>query len=236
MGTSHSDVTPGISYGRLTIVREVASRVSRSGRRRRYVKCKCDCGATAIIRVDAICGGHTSSCGCLQKEAAARTGQGSSTHHMSATQTYQAWTRMKQRCFNHAHTQYHHYGGRGITVCARWLVFETFFHDMGVCPPQHSLDRIDNDGPYSPDNCRWATQKEQMRNTRSNHMLVIDGTTLCLAEWAELAGVSADCIRGRLRLGWTPQEAIHGRRGRSDSQLDFGLRKHACTLNSGVTK
>lgn len=109
--------------------------------------------------------------------------------------TYQCWASMLQRCLNSGNRNYPNYGGRGIKVCQRWLAFGNFLADMGERPPGMSLDRYpDQNGNYEPGNCRWATPKEQMRNTRWNRMLTFDGRTQCVSAWVEETGLS----RGRL--------------------------------------
>ncbi len=117
---------------------------------------------------------------------------------------------MLQRCTNPSKKSYAGYGGRGIKVCERWLdSFDAFLADMGPrTSPGHSLDRIDNDGPYSPENCRWATRKEQCRNRRSNRLVIYDGTEMPLVEAAERAGLSYQLAYQRLLRGWTPEEAL----------------------------
>jgi hypothetical protein len=117
---------------------------------------------------------------------------------------------MRQRCHTTSHKSFANYGGRGIIVCDRWRhSFEAFLEDMGPRPsPKHSIDRIDNDGPYSPENCRWATMAEQGANKRSNVMLTAFGETTHLHEWARRAGYSAGAIYGRLRAGWDAERAI----------------------------
>lgn len=118
---------------------------------------------------------------------------------------------MLQRCYYPAHKDYHRYGGRGITVCARWREsFENFLADMGPRPsPQHSIDRIDNDGPYSPENCRWATGAEQGRHKCSNRVISALGKTMTLIEWGEVTGIAHELIRARIdRLGWTAEAAV----------------------------
>jgi hypothetical protein len=110
---------------------------------------------------------------------------------------------------NKKHKHYHGYGGRGITICTEWLLFENFYRDMGDKPSKdHTLDRKDNDGPYCKDNCRWATQKQQMNNTRSVRKLTHNGITHTVAEWAELLNMPPETLRTRLRLGWSISDAL----------------------------
>jgi hypothetical protein len=120
------------------------------------------------------------------------------------TPEYRSWRHMHDRCLNANDQDYSNYGGRGISICQRWLDgFENFLADMGPRPsPKHSLDRIDNDGPYSPENCRWATQCEQMRNTRRTRLLTHDGLTLPLTDWAVRLGIHKASLRERLMRGW----------------------------------
>ncbi len=129
---------------------------------------------------------------------------------MTKSTEYTAWTNMKQRCENPQSEGYPRYGARGITVCERWHVFEAFLEDMGRKPsPEHSIERIDNDGHYAPDNCRWATRLEQGMNKRNNHWVTHEGVTLHLAEWARQAGVSVDTFWRRInRYGWSFDRAI----------------------------
>lgn len=123
---------------------------------------------------------------------------------------YVAWQRMKARCFDRNRESYYRYGGRGITVCERWLnSFANFVADMGVKPsPKHTLERIDNDGNYEPSNCRWATHKEQCRNRVSSRLITIGDETMCLAAWSERAAVKDGTIDSRLKYGWPPEIAI----------------------------
>ena len=132
------------------------------------------------------------------------------THGMSGTPEYQAWHDMKRRCFNHNTKQYLDWGGRGITVCDRWLDFENFLADMGSRPTsKHSLDRIDNDGDYSAENCKWATKAEQQNNKRNNKPLIkIDDVTLTITQWAKKMGYGEMVIQGRLNLGWSDYDAV----------------------------
>jgi hypothetical protein len=125
---------------------------------------RCDCGTEKVIAMADVAAELTISCGCFHRE---ELGARRRTHGRGRTKLYKVWTAMKQRCLNPKDRKFKDYGGRGITVCDRWLhSFEAFLEDMGECPPGLSLDRRDNDGPYDPDNCRWTTLIEQSRNMR----------------------------------------------------------------------
>jgi len=144
-------------------------------------------------------------------------------HGMKDTRTYQAWVGMKNRCLNKNNKNYADYGGRGITVCERWLTFENFYADMGNAPLGLTLDRYpNNDRNYEPGNCRWATRKEQSNNQRVSKtakLITYQGETLPLAQWAKRFGINKETINSRLSRGWTIERAFTearskaGRRG-----------------------
>lgn len=123
---------------------------------------------------------------------------------------YKIWEAMLRRCRNEHDTSYANYGGRGVTVCARWTAsFTAFLADMGERPsPRHTLDRIDTNGHYEPSNCRWATQREQMRNVRYNQRVTWRGETHCIVEWAEITGISDKALYSRVARGWDPERAL----------------------------
>ena len=131
------------------------------------------------------------------------------THGMSKTPEYRAWYNMKDRCFNPNHKQYSDWGCRGITVYDRWLNFENFLADMGSRPTaKHSLDRIDNNADYSPENCRWSTRVDQQNNTRYNRLITIGNDTRTIAQWENKMGYSRSVIQNRLKLKWSEYKAV----------------------------
>lgn len=130
-------------------------------------------------------------------------------HGYRHTATYQTWIDMRRRCYDETRPDYARYGGRGIRVCAAWQSsFETFLRDMGERPEGKTLDRIDVDGAYCKENCRWATQREQLRNTRFNRKLTYRGKTQTLIEWADELGIVAGTIAARLRRGWSTAKTL----------------------------
>lgn len=128
-------------------------------------------------------------------------------HGKTSTQTYNTWKHMHQRCGNLRDERYADYGARGIKVCARWNTYSLFLQDMGECPPGLSLDRIDNNQGYSPDNCRWATRAQQQRNRRCNRLVSYMGRTQCLAAWAKELGIHFNTLWKRLKQH-SPEKAF----------------------------
>jgi hypothetical protein len=121
---------------------------------------------------------------------------------------YNSWKGMMARCYNEGHMHFSSYGGRGIVVCDRWHDFDCFAADMGERPEGHSLDRINNDMGYSPENCRWATAKEQANNRRNNTVIEANGVEKTLSQWAEDLGTSASTISARINMGWSAEDAV----------------------------
>lgn len=204
MATSISSIF-GKRYGRLVVLS--FDKLNAYGGR--YYQCLCDCGARKSVYYGSLSRGATKSCGCLNREVA-RDPESKTTHGLSHTKEYQTWINMKHRCEDRRNVKYADYGGRGISVCERWGHFEYFLDDMGNAPtPGHSLDRVNNALGYGPQNCRWATRKEQSLNKRNTRMLTVDGVTRPLAEWCEKYGVPSAKVRLRLdRYGFTPEQAV----------------------------
>lgn len=144
-------------------------------------------------------------------------------HGLAGTDTHIVWKHMRNRCNNPRDAGFKNYGGRGITICERWDSFANFFTDMGKRPPNHFIDRIDNDGPYSPENCRWATRKTQNRNRRSNVFVTFKGKRCTLAELAEETGVPYAIIRDRIiESKWDAAKAVHEPIGRwNDKEISY---------------
>jgi hypothetical protein len=144
----------------------------------------------------------------LANESRATTSKAHAKHGKYETPEYYIWEGIVQRCTNPKTIGWKHYGGRGITVCERWRDFKNFYADMGERPKNRSIDRIDNNGPYSPENCRWASTTEQIRNRRNSTLFTIDGVTAHIDEWGAKFGITANAIRARLRIGWDTKSAV----------------------------
>lgn len=173
--------------------------------------CQCKCGSTTEVRSCHLISGHTQSCGCQGSRMTA--GERFSTHSLGKSREYKSWAHIVQRCTNPNNRAFGRYGGRGITVCDEWRhSFQAFYDYVSALPNSgqrgYSIDRIDNDGNYEPGNVKWSTQTEQARNKRSNHLLTFNGKTLCVSEWANVVGISAGTLYGRLKNGWDIKEAL----------------------------
>jgi len=139
----------------------------------------------------------------------AKRTHGNQTHGMSSSPEYRAWRTMISRCKNPNASAYKNYGGRGISVCQRWVEsFENFLSDMGRRPSGLSIDRINNDGNYEPGNCRWATRTEQARNSRMAKPLTFRGETMCFSAWAERTGIHWLTLYKRIKRGWSVEKAL----------------------------
>ncbi|OIN06138.1 hypothetical protein BFS86_19740 [Shewanella algae] len=176
---------------------------------RRTVKCVCDCGKITIVDPRSLRSGDTRSCGCLQKEAVSRSVIAlHTTHGQSRSSEYNTWIKIRDRCTNPRNLKFKDYGYRGIKVCHDWLEsFDAFFRDMGEKPRKSwSIDRIDVNGDYEPNNCRWADPKTQSRNKRSHRIVELEGVSMPLSQACEIAGVNYRSALYRLNTGkhWMP--------------------------------
>lgn len=198
----------GHKFGRLTVLHRVPEKTKGVTR----WACICDCGTPKEANGHNMKNGYIRSCGCLLTEHIEnRVKKGMHrTHGHSGTPTYNIWCKMRERCGNPQNPNYPSYGGRGIYVCERWQSFETFLADMGERPsPKHSIDRIDNDGPYSPENCRWVGSiREQRANCRDNRRVTYKGETLIVSEWARRTGIDNETLLFRLNAGWSVERAF----------------------------
>lgn len=176
--------------------------------------CRCDCGNIVTLLADNLTGNRQKSCGCYRKEHATEM---FTTHGQTNSRLYGVWSAMKSRCYNKNVYEYHWYGERGITVCDEWKDnFQAFYSwaiqngydenaDRGVC----TIDRIDSNQGYCPENCRIVPHIEQMNNIRTNHIIEWNGESHTIAEWSRITGINQFKIRNRIsRLGWTPERAL----------------------------
>ncbi len=174
--------------------------------------CLCVCGTEKITSFNKLTTGNVKSCGCRKSRSTSQKNFDNTRHgHASGdnqSRTYKSWCSMFRRCRNPAAEQYPDYGGRGITVCERWNDFVTFLEDMGERPEDTTLERLDVNGPYSPENCVWATIQQQSRNRRNTVRLTLNGVTKCLSEWADECGINRNTLRRRLANGWSVEDAI----------------------------
>lgn len=165
--------------------------------------CICECGKIKTVDSRNLLGGKSKSCGCLRKEL-------HTTHGMSreGSREYSCWLAIRQRCLNPNDPRFKDYGGRGISLCERWLDFENFLKDMGPRPAGCSIDRSDNSLGYQPDNCRWATRKQQQNNTRRCVVLTFGGESMTATQWAERIGIKPHTLLTRIKRGWSTEKAL----------------------------
>lgn len=203
---SHSSLKSGDKFSRLTIIDPVGS-MDRN--HHRLLLCKCDCGTERYLPWNDIRRGSIRSCGCLQRELLSAR---ATTHGETKCRLYRVWSGMKTRCSNPNASGYGSWGGRGITICDEWKEYGPFANWARANGFQEHLeiDRVDNDGPYSPQNCRWVTRKQNSRNKRSSRILTAFGESKTVVEWAEdeRCSVNAACIRSRLNYGYSHEAAI----------------------------
>ena len=207
MHPNGTNMPPGSRFGRFTVLAEDPVRRNNSI----CWVCRCDCGTIKSVDGKKLRLGKLMSCGCYARETSRARGLASARPggRVDHPVEYRIWVQMRNRCRNPRQTNYADYGGRGIVVSPAWNDFHRFYADMGPRPtPRHEVDRIDNDGPYSPTNCRWATRSEQMRNTRVTRSLTYAGRTASISTWAEEYGINRGTLLQRLLRGWPLGRAL----------------------------
>lgn len=184
----------GKTFGRWSVLSEAKKRIGKV-----YWTCRCECGTVSEVAGSVLRRGRSRCC----------TKCRVTTHGKSAFPEYTVWLAMLGRCRRKSSDAYRNYGQRGITVCDEWQSFAAFYRDMGPRPtPKHTIERKDNDLGYSKGNCKWATRKEQLRNTRRTHFLTFNGIAQCVTDWAKQLGMPPRTLHNRINRGWSVERAL----------------------------
>lgn len=203
----------GQRFGRLTVVKYVGKQNKRS-----MWLCKCDCGGETISSCTNLTSGGSTSCGCKRQEVcSSRMKKRNYRHGGSKTRLFRIWSGIKTRCLDKNVIEYPRYGGRGITICDEWKESFTSFRDWALSngySDELTCDRIDNNGDYCPENCRWVDIKTQQNNKRTNKFLTYKNETHTVSEWEKIRGFKRGLILSRLKLGWSIEKAIESEVGK----------------------
>lgn len=207
-----ADLT-GMKFGILTVVSKAPDYIAPNGRKHRRFVCRCDCGNDVIVAIDNL--KRTKSCGCIKRSVAASIGAKNVRHgdarNVDRARLYRIWSGMKSRCLNQKSPEYDIYGGRGIKICKEWVddypAFKCWAMKNGYSD-ELSIDRIDCNGDYAPDNCRWATAKEQSNNLRNNKRVVIDGVEMTIAQLSDKYKIPHHILLSRYNLGWSGEQIL----------------------------
>ncbi|MEI6296219.1 MAG: hypothetical protein WCO84_01055 [bacterium] len=194
----------GKKFERLTVIRRVENKNNKI-----MWLCNCVCGKTKIINSHDLRSEHTRSCGCIHSESIRML---KTTHGLTNTRLNSIWCSMLTRCSNINSKSYDNYGGRGITICNEWKTDFLVFYNWAMennYSQDLTLDRIDNNGNYEPENCRWATTEQQMNNTRHNVFLELDGKKMTVAQWSKYLGINVYTLWSRIKSGWNVQDIIN---------------------------
>lgn len=198
----------GKRFGMLTVISRSGYHQYPNGRRDITYRCICDCGNEVDVLGIHLRSGHTKSCGCYRAE---NTSDMRTTHGATGTRLYTIWKNMRERCNNPNHNDYTNYGGRGIKVCKEWdCDFSSFYNwaNHNGYRDELSIDRINVNDGYHPNNCRWVTQKQQCNNTRRNINIEFQNETHTMKEWSEILGINYGTIQSRIYRGWTIERAL----------------------------
>lgn len=190
----------GQKFGRLSVIKHLGST---------YCECKCECGNIVNVLTSNLKSGHTKSCGCLNKELSK---QRHFKHGKTQSRLYHIYHSIKDRCYNKNYKRYNDYGGRGIAVCDEWQDDFQAFYDWSInngYKDNLTIDRINNNGNYEPNNCRWVGMKQQQRNKRNNRNFTINGETRCLSEWCDILGLRYGTVLQRINVyNWSIEKAL----------------------------
>lgn len=199
----------GLRFGKWLVIEKAKSPIGYE--RQQFWLCRCDCGVEQIRKGGQLRWAESKG----MKQACIKCA--GTKHGEFRKSEYITWNGMIDRCSRAKHPWFHRYGGRGIYVCERWMIYDNFLADMGRKPtPKHSLDRINNDGNYDPSNCRWTTQSNQIRNTSVNRIIEFNGKSQCLAAWSDETGLSMSLIKGRIdNFQWSISDALTTPAGRA---------------------
>jgi hypothetical protein len=192
----------GRRFGRWTVI-ECAGKVGKASAL--AYRCKCDCGTVKVVNGNKLRIGESMSCGCLKLEIHRK-------HCETGTRLYHIWENMKQRCTNPANTNFRNYGGRGIAICGEWLESFEVFREWAMANGYNdtlTIDRVDVNGNYCPENCRWATREIQSCNKRQAHIIAINGEKKSVTEWAKEKGIAPSTIFARIKYGWNESELLN---------------------------
>lgn len=205
---THSHKHEGVHHDHITVIKALDERDKRNAL---YYLCKCDCGKEFKVVSDRIY--KIKSCGCMRNKM---IGEGNTKHGGSCSRLYAIWTNMKSRCYSPNNKSYKDYGGRGIEVCDEWRDSFSAFREWAIQTNYDetamygdcTLDRINVDGNYEPDNCRWVSEKVQQNNRRDNNRITFNGETHTLSEWSHITGITQNTLSARLRHGWDIEKTL----------------------------
>lgn len=206
---SYKDLS-GEKFGRWTITDEAEPKYIKGNRRIRYWNCVCECGTKRAVLERSLKNGTSKSCGCYHSEIMHDVGKVNATHNMSDSRLYRIYKHMHNRCYNENDIRFDRYGGRGISVVDKWHTFEAFM-EWALSNGYNdslSIDRIDPDGNYSPENCRWANKETQANNKSNNRCYTYNGETHTIAEWAKIINMPYKKLWKRFCSGWSPERAL----------------------------